>query len=147
MVLVVKNPPTNARKCRMKWQLIPVFLSGKSHGPRNLVGYSPWSHRGLDTPEHICIHSFLSPKGESQKEKIPFFPWTSSYQDVMPRASQPSSHQAVLKLTLRMVEQRFEVTLVSGDISGLWIHDCVLPVVFIEDDIFLSCLSQFHGSS
>jgi len=26
---------------RRKWQLTPVFLSGKSHGPRNLVGYSP----------------------------------------------------------------------------------------------------------
>ena len=25
-----------------KWQPIPVFLPGKSHGQRNLVGYSPW---------------------------------------------------------------------------------------------------------
>jgi len=23
----------------------PVFLSGKSHGQRSLVGYSPWSHK------------------------------------------------------------------------------------------------------
>ena len=25
-----------------KWQLIPVFLPGESHGRRSLVGYSPW---------------------------------------------------------------------------------------------------------
>ena len=30
---------------RRKWQLTPVFLSGKSHGQRTLVGYSPWSHK------------------------------------------------------------------------------------------------------
>ena len=27
---------------RRKEQPIPVFLSGKSHGQRSLVGYSPW---------------------------------------------------------------------------------------------------------
>ena len=27
---------------RRKWQPSPVFLPGKSHGQRNLVGYSPW---------------------------------------------------------------------------------------------------------
>ena len=27
---------------RRKWQPIPVFLLGKSHGQRNLEGYSPW---------------------------------------------------------------------------------------------------------
>ena len=30
---------------RRKWQPIPVFLTGKSHGQRSLAGYSPWSHR------------------------------------------------------------------------------------------------------
>ena len=27
---------------RSKWQPAPVFLFGKFHGQRNLVGYSPW---------------------------------------------------------------------------------------------------------
>ena len=36
---------------RRKWQLTPVFLPGKSHGQRNLVGYSPWGHKELDTTE------------------------------------------------------------------------------------------------
>ena len=49
---VVKNTPANAgdsslipwvRKIpwRRKWQCTPVFLPGKSHGQRSLVGYSP----------------------------------------------------------------------------------------------------------
>ena len=51
---VVKNPPANAggfdpwsRKIpwSRKWQPSPVFLSGKSNGQRNLVGYSPSGHR------------------------------------------------------------------------------------------------------
>ena len=27
---------------KRKWQSTPVFLPGKSHGERTLVGYSPW---------------------------------------------------------------------------------------------------------
>ena len=27
----------------------PVFLPGKSHGQRNLMGCSPWGHKELDT--------------------------------------------------------------------------------------------------
>ena len=35
---------------RKKWQPTPVFLPGKSHGQRSLVGYSPWGCKrvGLD---------------------------------------------------------------------------------------------------
>ena len=32
----------------------PVFLPGKSHGQRNLAGYSPWGHR--DMTEHTHTH-------------------------------------------------------------------------------------------
>ena len=30
---------------RRKWQPTQVFSSGKSHGQRSLVGFSPWEHR------------------------------------------------------------------------------------------------------
>ena len=30
---------------KRKWQPTPVFLPGKSHGQRSLVGYSPWGHK------------------------------------------------------------------------------------------------------
>ena len=52
---VVKNLPANAeyefdpwvRKIpwRRKWQPIPIFLPGESHGQKSLVGYSPWGHK------------------------------------------------------------------------------------------------------
>ena len=64
---VVKNLPTKAgrhKRCSFypwvrkiswnrKWQPIPVFLPGKSHGWRSLAGYSPWGHKELDTTEQL----------------------------------------------------------------------------------------------
>ena len=38
---------------RRKWQPTPVVLPGKSHGQRNLVGYSPWGHKESDTTEWL----------------------------------------------------------------------------------------------
>ena len=31
----------------------PGFLPGESHGQRNLVGYSPWAHKELNTTEQL----------------------------------------------------------------------------------------------
>ena len=58
-----KKSACQCRKCRFdpwirkipwrrKWQPTPVFLPGKFHGQKNLVGYSPWGCRELDTTEH-----------------------------------------------------------------------------------------------
>ena len=66
MALVVKSLPANAgetRECRFdpwvrkipwsrKRQPTPVFLPGKFHGQRGLVGYSPWGLKQSDTSEH-----------------------------------------------------------------------------------------------
>ena len=35
-----------------KWQVTPVFLPGKFHGQRILVGYSPWGPEALVMTEH-----------------------------------------------------------------------------------------------
>ena len=35
----------------------PVFLPGKSHGQRSLVGYSPWGCKELDTTERTHTNS------------------------------------------------------------------------------------------
>ena len=37
---------------RRKWQLVPIFLSRKSHGQRSLSGYSPWGHKESDMTEY-----------------------------------------------------------------------------------------------
>ena len=48
------------RKWRRKWQPTPVFLPGKSHGWRNLVGYSPWGRKESDTTErHLLYYNVL----------------------------------------------------------------------------------------
>ena len=46
---------------RRKWQLIPLFLPGKSHGQRSLVSYSSWGCKRVGhnwththTNTHIC---------------------------------------------------------------------------------------------
>jgi len=36
---------------RRAWQPTPVFLPGKSHGQRSLVGCSPWGCKELDMTE------------------------------------------------------------------------------------------------
>ncbi|MCG4815354.1 hypothetical protein L0N19_19785, partial [[Eubacterium] rectale] len=67
-----------------KWQPTPVFLPGKSHGQRNLVGYcpwglkesatielasySPWGCKELDTTEHLL--SLRSEDSFLQQENI-----------------------------------------------------------------------------
>ena len=45
---------------RRKRQPIPVFLSGKSHGQRSLVGYSPWGRKESNTTErlHFLFHTY-----------------------------------------------------------------------------------------
>ena len=56
MALVVKKLSANAGAVtevefglwvgKIPWkQSTPVFLPGKSHGQRSLVGYSPWGHK------------------------------------------------------------------------------------------------------
>ena len=43
---------------RRKWQPPPVLLPGKSHGRRNLVGYSPWGRRvGHDWATSLSLSS------------------------------------------------------------------------------------------
>ena len=40
---------------RREWQPTLAFLPGKSYGQRNLVGYSPWGHKELDTTKWLTL--------------------------------------------------------------------------------------------
>ena len=41
---------------RRKRQPTPVFMPGKSHGPRSLVGYNPWGCKESDVTEQLlCV--------------------------------------------------------------------------------------------
>ena len=46
------NPWVGKIPWRRKWQPTPVFLPGKFHGQRSLVGYSSWGHEESDKTEH-----------------------------------------------------------------------------------------------
>ena len=37
---------------RRKWQPVPVFLPGISHGQRSLAGYNPWGHKEIRLSAH-----------------------------------------------------------------------------------------------
>ena len=39
-----------------KWQSALVFLPGKFHRQKSLVGFRPWDHKELDTTEHTHTH-------------------------------------------------------------------------------------------
>ena len=45
---------------RREWQPTPVFLPGKSHGQRSLVGYSPWGHKESDTTEQLSTAQLVN---------------------------------------------------------------------------------------
>ena len=79
VVLAVTNLPAKAEVIRdmgsipgkipwrRVWQSTPIFLPGKFHGQRSLVGYSPWGHEELDTTEFThtaCRTSVLWPEIE-----------------------------------------------------------------------------------
>ena len=53
---------------RRNWQPTLVFLPGKSHGQRSLVGYSPWDHKESDTTERLKQQTCLMYRFE---EKLP----------------------------------------------------------------------------
>ena len=58
---------------RRKWQPTPVFLPGESHGPRSLVGYSPWGHKRVG--HNLATNTFtsLSPVSQDTSVEEPSF--------------------------------------------------------------------------
>ena len=42
---------------KRKWQLIPVFLPGESHGERNLAGNNPQGGQESDMTERVHTHT------------------------------------------------------------------------------------------
>ena len=62
---------------RRKWQPTPVFLPGKSHGQKSLVGYSPWCSKRLDRPEWLTLR-FSSVQLLSHVQLFST-PWTAAH--------------------------------------------------------------------
>ena len=86
---LVKNPFANAGDVdlipgtgrsprRRKWQSIPVFMLGKSHGHRSLIGYSPWGRKESDTTEQL-VFIFI------YKETTQFINGPKTFTDISPK--------------------------------------------------------------
>ena len=60
---------------RRQWQPTPVFLPGKSHGQRSLVGYSPWGREESDTTKWLHFHFSLSCTGEGNGTHSSVLAW------------------------------------------------------------------------
>ena len=50
------NPWVGKISWRRKWQPTPVFLPGKSHGWRSLVGYSTWGRKSWTRLSNFTFH-------------------------------------------------------------------------------------------
>ena len=63
------STPGSGRQTGGEWQPTPVFLAGKSHEQRSLVGYSPRGGEELDTTEAIELtythHKYLLLQSEA----------------------------------------------------------------------------------
>ena len=54
-----REDPLEKHPWRRRKQPIPVFLMGKSHGQRSLVGYSPWDCKERGTTERLSMHPHI----------------------------------------------------------------------------------------
>ena len=57
---------------RRQWQPTPVFLPGKPHGRRSLVGCGPWGREESDTTERLPFHFSLSCIGEGNGRPLQY---------------------------------------------------------------------------
>ena len=97
---MVKNLPANAEDARdmdsspglgrssrinRKRQLTPVFLPGKFHGQRSLVGFSPWGCKEWDTTERLNTQVYLSMLSKVQHTGLQIQRETFSFMDLEPK--------------------------------------------------------------
>ena len=57
---------------RRQWHPTPVFLLGKSHGQRSLVGCSPWGRSESGTTKQLHFHFSLSGIEEGNGNPLQF---------------------------------------------------------------------------
>ena len=83
-----KNLLASARRCEFdscsgkipwgkQWQPTPVFLPGKFHGQRSLVGYSPWGHKSQTQLRHWTTT-------EEDQAYFSMFVWIGLFQHRLP---------------------------------------------------------------
>ena len=75
------NPWVRRISWSSKWQPALVFLPGKSHGHRSLMGYSPWGCREEDMTEWLSTcTSFNGEVSEIQKHELCEVMWVVRFE-------------------------------------------------------------------
>ena len=65
------NPWVGKIPWTRKWLHTAVFLPGKPHGQRSLVGYSPWGHKELDISERLRAQTAHNKIRWNQRKRKP----------------------------------------------------------------------------
>ena len=83
------NPWVGKIPWKRKWQPTPIFLPGKSHGQRSLVGHSPWGHKESDTTEQLNNETMPIPGAHFQVTRGCGFPPSSHLRTPAHRSGRP----------------------------------------------------------
>ena len=96
---MVKNPPAKRRRkfnpwvgkipWRRKWQPTPVFLPGKSHGQRSLVGSSPWGRRESNMTKQLNSSNKLGLQHQPRTKGRRSRRWSFHTSKLQPKSSGP----------------------------------------------------------
>ena len=98
---------------RRKWQPIPVFLPGKSHGRRSLGGYSPWGRQESDTTEWLKHNSRFTTRCPCYCEILHPGKLCAGHFTVTFLLNPPSHEDRYLSYTSAEVQR--------GRVNGVWI--------------------------
>ena len=110
---------------RRKWQLTPVFLPGKSHGQRNLLGCSPWDRRvGHDSLEITSKYGLSDRKLKGTLIR----PWWAHHQGVVGTQSSENRMRRNKPYCLRLAEGPKVIT---GEMLSALPVAIVIPVEYL----------------
>ena len=123
-----------------------MFLPGKSHGYRGLVGYSPWDGKELDTTEHSTAHVFLDSGIENNKLLL-HIPFTrSKHMDYIFKINiTPSINSFNIKLMRTYTVFPSNNPLLFSSYSTRYIFICWLYM--LSDITFETCKGILKGIS
>ena len=93
--------------------LSPVFLPGKFHGQRSLVGYSPWGRKECDMTEWLHFHFSLSCIGEGNGNLLQY----SCLEDPRDRGAWWAAVYGVAQSRARLKQLSFGLSLSSSVVS------------------------------
>ena len=118
----------------MKWQPTPVFLPGKSHEERSLVGYSSWGHKESDTQQ---LGSPNLPIYHQQCRKVLFSPYPHQHLLSVVFFDDNSFSRWRWYLTVVLIC----ISLIINEAEHLFI--CLLPICTPLEKGLLKCLTHF----